>query len=109
MFVELALPAIVLMVLAVVVPRLVETFLPETLFGMAIIAALSSLILWILASLGFAMLYQWENPRLAALLFSSTTSWPYFLNLGAKAAVIWGPVLALTVSTTPRRWKTNTW
>jgi hypothetical protein len=43
-----------------------------------------------------------------ALLGRSDGIW-HLLNLGAKAALIWAPVLALVVTTAPRRWKTAVW
>ncbi|WP_299937987.1 hypothetical protein [uncultured Pelagimonas sp.] len=109
MFLELALPSLALMVLAVAIPRVIEPFLPETLPGMAVLVLISALILWLASAIGFALLYRLENPQVAELLFSNSDGTRHFLTLGAKAGVIWGPILALVASTTPRRWKTNTW
>lgn len=109
MFLGLALPSLALIALAILVPRIIERWMPETLFGMATTAAASSVVLWALSACGFALLYQLENPQLTALLFSTTGSLGYFTTLGAKAVIIWGPILALVISTAPRRWTTNTW
>lgn len=109
MFLGLALPSLALIALAILVPRIIERWMPETVLGMATTAAASSFVLWALSACGFALLYQLENPQLTALLFSTTGSLSYFTTLGAKAVIIWGPVLALVISTAPRRWTTNTW
>ncbi|WP_089277544.1 hypothetical protein [Antarctobacter heliothermus] len=110
MIADLLLPAFGLMLLAFVVPRGVEVLVPETVTGLVVMALVSTLLCWVLASAGFAMLYGVQDGGILALLGEvPAASAGHFLRLGAKAALIWAPILLLTVSTAPRRWKTAVW
>lgn len=110
MIADLLLPALGLMLMAFVVTRGVEVLVPETVTGLAVMAAVSALLCWPLASVGFALLYGVQDGRILALLGEvPAASAGHFLRLGAKAALLWGPILLLTVSTAPRRWKTAVW
>jgi hypothetical protein len=105
---SLALPAALLMIAAVLVARGFETLLPESIAGMVVCALLSSLTLWLLSGAGFAALYLWQDARVAALM-GDGRGVAHFAGLGAKAAIIWAPLMALTVITAPRRWTTAEW
>lgn len=110
MITGLLLPTLALMALAMLVPRLVERQVPESLTGLALCAAVSALALWGLSALGFAGLYALDDPLVLDLLGRDPAGGlRHFAGLGAKAALIWLPVLLLVVSTAPRRWKTAIW
>ncbi|ASP19564.1 hypothetical protein ANTHELSMS3_00847 [Antarctobacter heliothermus] len=110
MIADLLLPSLGLMLLAFVVTRGVEMLVPETVLGLAVMALVSAMLCWVLASAGFAVLYGVQDGRILALLGQTpSTSAGHFLRLGAKAALLWAPILLLTVSTAPRRWKTAVW
>lgn len=110
MLIALGLPVLVLMIAAVLVTRAVERVVPEHLGGLVAAAVLSSVVLWGLSAAGFALLYQLQGAPLAALIGTSAEAGArHFALLGAKAALIWGPLVALTVATAPRRWKTAVW
>lgn len=108
MLIGVALPTLALMGLAVLVGRLVEGRMPETLFGLGLGFAISCVILWGLASLAFGAAYLWRGVAVAALL-SPQAGLPHLVALGAKSALIWAPILALVTITAPRRWKTAVW
>lgn len=108
MITSLALPAALLMTGAVLVARGFEALLPESVAGMLACAALSSLTLWLLSGAGFAAHYLWQDARVAALM-GDGRGVAHFARLGAKAAIIWAPLVALTVITAPRRWTTAVW
>ncbi len=108
MLLSLGLPVLVLLILAVVVTRMVERLLPETLLGLLGVAIIASLVLWGLSSVLFAVIYAVQDSRIAALLGASA-GLRHMAMLGAKAAIIWAPLMLLTVATAPRRWKTNVW
>lgn len=108
MIAGLLLPTIVLMIMGVLVTRGLERVVPETLLGLALNAVIASVILWLLSALLFAVLYQWQDDRVLRLLGQSSGA-QHLLAVGAKAAIIWGPLMCLTVATSPRRWKTNVW
>lgn len=107
MITGLLLPTLILVALTFAVARMVERFMPETLPGLALQAVISALLLWVLSSLLFAILYTLEAPGAVWLIQSG--GWRHFMMLGAQAALVWGPVLALVVSTAPRRWTTAVW
>ena len=110
MIAELLFPALGLMLLAFLVTRGVEALVPESVAGLALMALLSTLLCWALASAGFALLYVQKDARVLTLLGDApTASIGHFLRLGGSAALIWAPILLLTVSTAPRRWKTSVW
>jgi len=110
MFTELVVPSVFLALAAIVVPRRLERLVPETIGGLVFLTVLSCAAMLLISALGFSALYQVENPELTErLLRDGTTGFWHFLSLGAKAGLIWGPILALVVSTAPRRWTTNTW
>lgn len=108
MVLSLALPTLVLMAAAILVARGFEAVLPETIPGMVACALLSALVLWLLSAAGFGLLYLWQDARYA-VLFGDGRSYRHLAALGAKAALIWAPLVALTVVTAPQRWKTATW
>jgi len=110
MVMGLLLPFLALMAMTVLLARGVEAVMPETITGIVATAVVAAVLIWAAAALGFAGLYFIESPQLVAVLGEApAASVQYFLNLGAKAGLIWGPVLALVIVTAPRRWKTNVW
>ncbi len=109
MILGLALPTILLMAAAVLATRGIEALLPESLGGMAVTLVLSCLALWCVSSLGFAALYIAEGVPVAALGLTEEASILHFLSLGARAALIWAPIVLLVIVTAPRRWKTSRW
>lgn len=108
MFLALAFPTILLMVLAGLVTRALERAVPESIPGLVLLALISVLVTWGMAAGLFAGLYLWQDSRLAGLL-GEQQGLGHLLRLGAKSALIWGPVVALTVVTAPRRWRNAVW
>jgi hypothetical protein len=109
MIFELALPVLVLMAAAVLVTRGIEALMPESVSGLIATAALSALVLWLAAAIGFAALYRAEGAPVSVLLGAYQGGLTHFLVLGAKAGFVWGPIVAITVVTAPRRWRTAVW
>ncbi|MBP0484353.1 hypothetical protein [Sagittula salina] len=107
MIAGLLIPAAALGALAILVTRGVERVMPETLAGLVLTALVGALLMWLLSAGFFALWYALKAPGAAWLI--GQTGAHHFMLLGAQAALIWGPVLVLTVSTAPRRWRTNTW
>lgn len=108
MLIGLGAPVLILMALALLTTRLVEKVAPETLAGLVILGLVSALLLWPLSAGVFAALYVFRGVETAALL-GTAGGLHHFLTLGAKAALVWAPIVLLVVTTAPRRWKTNTW
>lgn len=108
MVLALLIPALALMVLAVVVTRLVEWVVPETVPGLVLAGALACAVMWVLAGALFGWMYLGREADLAPVL-GTGSGLRHLAGLGAKAALIWLPMVLITVVTAPRRWKTNVW
>ncbi|SMX39529.1 hypothetical protein [Maliponia aquimaris] len=108
MVVEILLQILALCVLTVLVTRGVEALMPESVVGIALTGVVSALLVWLLASGGFALLYAIQDARILGLLDQGPAI-GHFLRLGFSAGLIWAPILLLVVTTAPRRWKTATW
>ena len=107
MIAGLLIPALALVALTIAVVRGVERCVPESIPGLAALAAISALLIWGLSAVLFATLYAAQLASITAL--AGTGGWQHFLKLGAQAALIWGPIVLLVVSTAPRRWTTAEW
>ncbi|WP_425097591.1 hypothetical protein [Tropicibacter sp. S64] len=108
MLFSLAIPAALLMLAAMLAVRVFERVLPESIPGLGLNAALSALCLWALATVLFALLYHWRGAPLSAM-FGASDSWRHLAGIGLKSGLIWGPMIVLTLSTVPRRWKHAVW
>ena len=103
-------PALLLAVLAFVVPRLLAHVLPEGVKPLLLNAFLSTVLLFVLSAGFFFFLYLWQglsmtditSPGLAANVV-------FFGRLGLSAALIWGPIMILSVAGLPRKWVKETW
>lgn len=108
MVTALLLPSLLLIALAILIPRGLERLMPESLGGLLLLGLISALLLWALSALGFALLYRWGGAPLARL-WADGGAFRHFLWLGLRAGLIWAPVLVLAVSTAPRRWRQAQW
>ncbi|MGR3321376.1 MAG: hypothetical protein ACU0DK_05535 [Pseudooceanicola sp.] len=104
------LPVLVLGAIAVAVPVLLERIVPETVAGLILNGAVSASVMTLVSALYFLWSYTRGDSRIAEMLsLAPGASALHFLKLGIGAGLIWAPVVVLTVSTAPRRWKENTW
>lgn len=108
MVVEILLQVLGLGVLTVLVTRGVEALMPESVLGIALTGMVSALLVWLLASAGFAVLYAMQDARVLGVLGEGPAI-GHFLRLGFSAGLVWAPILLLVVTTAPRRWKTAVW
>ncbi len=106
----LFLPALVLALLAFVVPRLLARMLPEGVTPLMLNALLSTLLLFVLSAGFFFCLYLWQGLSMAEVLEPGiATSILLFGRLGLIAAIIWAPIMMLSVAGLPRKWVKETW
>lgn len=106
----LFLPALVLSGLAFVVPRLLARVLPEGVKPLLLNAFLSTVLLFMISAVFFFFLYLWQgvsietitSPGLAANVI-------FFGRLGLVAAILWAPIMLLSVAGLPRKWVKETW
>ena len=110
MILHVALPVIALIVIAALLPALIERWVPETIGGMALNAGLSAVGLTLISAGYFLISYLQQSTEILDLVGVAPASGVgHFLKLGLAAGLIWGPVMVLVISFAPRRWKENVW
>ena len=106
----LILPALALGVLGWLVPRLLARVWPEGLGPLLFLAFVSTFILLALAAGFFVLLYVWQGAPLRALFEPGLAAGlGHFLRLGLLSALVWAPIMVLSVAGLPARWKEETW
>ncbi|WP_108815563.1 hypothetical protein [Loktanella sp. Alg231-35] len=107
---SLFLPALVLAVLGFVVPRAWAKLLPEGVKPLLMNAFLSTVVLFSLSAIFFFCLYLWQGLPMAELMEPGVAANAVFFGrLGLIAAIIWAPILLLSVAGLPRKWVKETW
>lgn len=86
-----------------VVTWLLSKLMPEGIVWLFVIGTVSALLL---AALSAAVFYVSYGPAGRSVL--AEAPW-HFAVLAGRSALIWGPVMVLSVANQPRRWKTATW
>ncbi|MEJ8562733.1 hypothetical protein QTO30_16945 [Yoonia sp. GPGPB17] len=96
--------------LAFVVPRTLARTLPEGVKPLMLNAFLSTILLFVLSALFFFCLYLWQGVNAAEIAKSGlTANVLFFGRLGLIAALIWAPIMILSVAGLPRKWVRETW
>lgn len=110
MFEGLILPALVLGAAAFAVPRVLARFLPEGVGALMLNALLATLVMCGLSAGVFFGLYVWQGADAAQLAGQGLgANIVYFGRLGLSSALIWAPLLILSVAGLPRKWVRETW
>lgn len=106
----LFLPALILACLAFAVPRLLARVLPEGVGPLMLNAFLATILLFAISSLFFFGLYIWQGVSVDTII---APGWAanviFFGRLGLMAAIIWAPIMLLSVAGLPRKWVKETW
>lgn len=106
----LILPALVLATVAFIVPRLLARALPEGIAPLLVNAFLSTVILIALSGIFFWCLYVWQGLEVAQLARQGVAAnIVSFGQLGLMSAIIWAPIMILSVAGLPRKWVNSTW
>ena len=106
----LFLPALVLALLAFAVPRLLARALPEGVKPLLMNALLSTVLLFVLSGGFFFCLYLWQGLSVADIAEPGlAANVVFFGRLGLIAAMIWAPIMVLSVAGLPRKWVKETW
>ena len=107
---SLILPALLLAGVAFVVPRLLAKVLPEGVKPLLLNAFLSTLILFVLIAAFFFCLYLWRGANVAQITATGVADTVLFFGrLGLVSAIIWAPIMVLSVASLPRTWVKETW
>jgi hypothetical protein len=100
---NLILPLVGLAVVAWLVPWLLGKLVPEGVIWLLVNGVLSALLLAVISTAGFVWLYGD-----AGGVVWREAPW-HFVLLSAKAGIVWGPVMVLSLSALPKRWKRAVW
>lgn len=100
---SLILPLVALAVVAWLVPWVLGRLLPEGVGWLVVIGVVSAAILTGVSAVGFWWLYG-----AAGDVVLQSAPW-HFVLLSAKAAIVWGPVMVLSISTQPGKWTEAVW
>ncbi len=107
---SLLFPAIVLAILAFGVPRLLGRLLPEGVKPLMLNAFLSTILLFLISAGFFFCLYLWQGLSVAQIMEPGwAANIVFFGRLGMIAAMIWAPIMVLSVAGLPRKWVKETW
>lgn len=106
----LVLPALALALMGWLVPRLLALVFPEGVRPLLALAFASAALMLLLGMGFFAALYRWQGVPWDVLL---EAGWGglvrHFLWLGSISALLWGPILVLSLAGLPKRWTRATW
>ncbi len=106
----LLLPAFMLALIAFVVPRGLSRVLPEGVKPLLLNAFLSTGLLFLLSAILFFCLYLWQGLSVSELMSPGVAAnVVFFGQLGLVSAIIWAPIMLLSVAALPRRWVRETW
>lgn len=104
------LPGLVLGFAGFAVPRALARVLPEGVKPLMLNAFLSTVILLIIAAAFFLCLYIWRGVSFAQLADQGIAATVViFGRLGVASAIIWAPIMLLSLSGLPRKWVTAVW
>jgi len=107
---SLILPAAVLAAFAFAVPRVLARWLPEGVRPLLLNAFLSTVALFALSTVFFVLLYLWQGVPFSEISQTGiAASIVFFGQLGLMAAIIWAPIMVLSVAGLPRKWVEETW
>lgn len=110
MILGIVLPIAVMVALAILLPRLLARWMPESVPGLILNGGICVLLLALLSGLYFFAAYTLNNTRLLDLIgLAPGATLLYFLRLGLASALIWGPILVLALAAVPKRWKEAVW
>ncbi len=106
----LFLPAVVLAILAFVVPRLLGRVLPEGVTPLLLNTFLSAVLLVVISGGFFFCLYLWQGVSMAQIMEPGlAANVVFFGRLALMSAIIWAPIMILSVAGLPRKWVKETW
>ena len=110
MTLALLLPALGAVALAILVPWALSKALPEGVPALVLNAALSFALMALVAALYFLAAYWAESPEMTRALLSTPAAAAWrFGSLSMLSALLWAPVLVLSLAQVPGRWTHATW
>jgi hypothetical protein len=106
----LLLPAVVLALIGWLVPRGLSLVWAEGVRPLMALALVATLIMILLSMAFFLALYMWQGVPLAMLFEGGLApAVIHFGRLGLISALLWGPIMILSVAGLPKHWVKETW
>ncbi|MCC5974401.1 MAG: hypothetical protein JJT81_10170 [Rubellimicrobium sp.] len=107
---SLLIPALALALVGWLVPRGLSLIFPEGVRPLLLLAFVSTLVMLGIGTGFFLALYVWQGVPFAALFEGSTLAGlAHFVRLGLISALLWGPIMILSVAGLPKHWVKETW
>ena len=107
---SLFIPALMLAGLAFAMPRMLARVLPEGVKPLLLNAFLSTIFLFVISATFFAVLYIWQGVPFAEMMVPGwSANIAFFGRLGLIAAIIWAPIMLLSLAGLPKKWVNETW
>ncbi len=107
---DLVIPALFLGFLGWLIPRLLSLVFAEGVRPLIGLTVTSALLLYLIGAGVFLGLYLYQGIGLRTLLLPGLgPTLLHFARLGLAAALIWGPIMLLSVAGLPRHWVHKTW
>lgn len=106
----LVLPALILAAMGWFVPRLLALFWPEGVGWLLGLAFVSTVLMALLGAGFFALLYRSQGIGLTDLIDTGGGALvSHFLRVSLISALLWGPLMVLSIAGVPKTWKTEVW
>ena len=106
----LILPALILAALGWFVPRLLALFWPEGVKWLMLLALASTIVMAMLGAGFFAFLYTVQGIGVDDLIETGGAALiAHFLRLSLISALIWGPLMVLSIAGVPKNWTKEVW
>lgn len=103
-------PALILAALGWVVPRLLGRIWPEGVRPLIVLALVATGLMLLAGTLLFVALYVWQGVPFATLFEAGVAAGlVHFVRLGLVSALLWAPIMVLSIAGLPKRWETETW
>lgn len=107
---NLVLPALALAFMGWLVPRGLALVFPEGVGPLFALAFCAAAVMLLIGMAFFAALYARQGGPWDALAEAGRVGLLlHFLRLGSISALLWGPIMVLSVAGLPRRWTRATW
>ena len=106
----LLLPSLTLALVGWLVPRGLSLVFPEGVRPLLILAFVSTIIMFLLGTVFFLGLYLARGVPIEAILSGGFAEViVHFGRLGLISALLWGPIMILSVAGLPKHWVEETW
>jgi hypothetical protein len=106
----LFIPALVLAVIGWLVPKGLALFWPEGVRPLMLLALVATLVMFLFGMGFFIALYVWQGAPLSAVFEPGLAAGLFhFGRLGLISALLWGPIMVLSVAGLPKGWTKEIW